>query len=440
MFAITSYMESGDKLLPPPICLEEKNYENGEADINTALRESEARYRCITESITDYIYTVRVADGKAVETHHGAGCIGVTGYSESEFANDPYLWFEIVCEEDQALVRQHAQRVLANENRPPLEHRIRRKDGEIRWIRNTTVRYHDSQGNLTAYEGLIQDITDRKSVEIALRNREEEYRTVVENTPDIIVRYDRKFRHLYVSPAITRFSGFSPKDLIGKTGRELGFPDNLCTHAEKCVQNVFESGIPCETELQFVTTQNREVIFDLRFCPQKDHAGHVTFVLGIWRDITEQKKIKTNYINVFNQMVNGFAHHEIICDDSGHPVDYRFLAVNPAFERLAGRTQEEIVGKTIKEILPNTESAWIEAYGRVALEQTPVQFEGFVAEYNRHFNVTAYSPAKGEFACIFEDVTEIKHAEEERQALQEQLMQAQKMEAVGLGWRSRARL
>ena len=129
------------------------------------LRESEERYRRITQAITDYIYTVQLNNGNATDTMHGPGCVAVTGYSEQEFTEDPYHWHRIIPSEDQPLVEEQTHRILAGEDPIPIEHRIFRKDGALRWVSNTPVMHRDEHGRLLSYDGLIQDITDRKQAE-----------------------------------------------------------------------------------------------------------------------------------------------------------------------------------------------------------------------------------------------------------------------------------
>ncbi len=141
-----------------------------------ALLASEERYRRITQAVTDYIYTVRVEDGRPVETTHGAGCVAVTGYASEEFAADAYLWIRMVVDKDRAAIQEQARRVLAGEDVPPVEHQIIRKDGVVRWVRNTVVSHRDAEGKLFAYDGLIQDVTERKQAEEALRESEERFR------------------------------------------------------------------------------------------------------------------------------------------------------------------------------------------------------------------------------------------------------------------------
>jgi PAS domain S-box-containing protein len=130
-----------------------------------ALRESEARHRRITESLADYQYTVRLENGRAVETTQGRACAAVTGYTAEEFAADSYLWFRMVAPEDRELVRSRVQQVLAGKEIPPIEHRILRKDGETRWVCDTTILRKDASGNLLSYDGVIKDITERKRAE-----------------------------------------------------------------------------------------------------------------------------------------------------------------------------------------------------------------------------------------------------------------------------------
>jgi PAS domain S-box-containing protein len=138
------------------------------------LRESKDRYRRITEAITDYIYTVRVKDGQALETVHGPASAAVTGYTAEDFQENPYLWIQMVHPEDRRLVEQQAKEALSGAKTPPLEHRIIRKDGVSRWAKSTLVLNFDRFGHLVSYDGLVQDVTERKKAEEALRRAHDE--------------------------------------------------------------------------------------------------------------------------------------------------------------------------------------------------------------------------------------------------------------------------
>ncbi len=130
------------------------------------------------------------------------------------------------------------------------------------------------------------------------------------------------------------------------------------------------------------------------------------------------------YHGLFDSMLDGYALHEMIYDEDGRPVDYRFLEINPAFERLTGLKAKDIVGRTVQEALPGIEQHWIDTYGKIATEGGSIRFENHSAILDRHYEVKAYQPRQGYFACAFADVTE-------RRALEEQVRQAQKMEAIG---------
>jgi PAS domain S-box-containing protein len=130
-----------------------------------ALQESEARYHRITEGLVDYHYTVRIKDGHTVGTTQSPACEVVTGYTAEEFTADPYLWIRMVAAEDRDLVRERVQQVLDGKEIPPIEHRIYRKDGEMRWVCDTTILQKDASGTLLSYDGVIKDITERKEAE-----------------------------------------------------------------------------------------------------------------------------------------------------------------------------------------------------------------------------------------------------------------------------------
>ncbi len=125
---------------------------------------------------------------------------------------------------------------------------------------------------------------------------------------------------------------------------------------------------------------------------------------GVWKVVTRQQA-EQSYQQLFNAMTSGFALHEIIVDDSGAPRDYRFLSANPAFERLTGLRAADIIGRTVREVIPHTEYVWIERYGQVALTGTPVRFTEYSTALDRYFEVAAYCPQPGRFAVLFHDVT-----------------------------------
>jgi PAS domain S-box-containing protein len=144
--------------------------------------------------------------------------------------------------------------------------------------------------------------------------------------------------------------------------------------------------------------------------PFDDQALRATIEMALHKHILELelKESERRYRQLFSTMQEGFALHEIILDEVGDPVDYRFLDANPVFEQMTGLKTTEIIGKTILEILPETEPHWIYTYGQVAKTGQPVSFENFSAALGKYFRVAAFCPSPGHFATLFSDTTEKK--------------------------------
>jgi PAS domain S-box-containing protein len=132
---------------------------------------------------------------------------------------------------------------------------------------------------------------------------------------------------------------------------------------------------------------------------------------------------ESQYRQLFDEMQNGFALHEVICSASGEPVDYRFLQVNRAFEAMTGLSSENAVGRTLRELLPDVGPLWIERLGKVALTGEPDRFEGQLRDLGKYFELNAYSTAPGRFAVVFSDVTAQRLAETELKRLYAELEQ-----------------
>jgi PAS domain S-box-containing protein len=129
----------------------------------------------------------------------------------------------------------------------------------------------------------------------------------------------------------------------------------------------------------------------------------------------ELKQSEQKYQSLFTYMINGFAYHKVIFDSEGNPVDYVFLEVNEAFEKLTGLTKRDIIGKRVTEVLPGIENDpgnWIGRYGRIATTGGWDRIEEYETRLNRWYSIIVFSHEKGYFATVFEDVTQRKKAEE----------------------------
>jgi PAS domain S-box-containing protein len=133
----------------------------------------------------------------------------------------------------------------------------------------------------------IATAIDRKRLNETLKENEERYRTLSENSHDIIMRFDKGLRHLYVNPAVARI-GFSPDQFIGKTHRELGFPEDLIGLWEKTLRVVFKTGSSKRIEFN----HPEGIWIDWLLCPEFDGEGAVRTVITFARDITQKKQVE----------------------------------------------------------------------------------------------------------------------------------------------------
>lgn len=128
----------------------------------------EQRYQRLLEAVTSYTYSVTLKNGMPVSTFHSPGCLRTTGYTPEEYAADGGLWLGMVYPDDWALVLQQAQDACEGLTKGPVEHRIRHKDGTIRWVKSTVVPCCDQTGSVVRYDGVVEDITERKLAQIEL--------------------------------------------------------------------------------------------------------------------------------------------------------------------------------------------------------------------------------------------------------------------------------
>ncbi|MBS1170746.1 MAG: diguanylate cyclase/phosphodiesterase with and sensor(s) [Burkholderiaceae bacterium] len=152
------------------------------------------------------------------------------------------------------------------------------------------------------------------------------------------------------------------------------------------------------------------------------------FVQSIIRDISERKRAddalrdsEARLSMLFDNMTNGLAVHEVIRNEDGKVIDYRYLDVNPAFEKMTGLHKEQIIGRRVTEVFPGGESYWIENFGKVATDGVPAYLENRTPQLGRWYSVYAYRPGPEQFAAVIQDITERKHIEMREQRLKNTL-------------------
>jgi len=343
-----------------------------------ALQESEERYRRITSAVTDYIYTVQIKNSKSVQTIHSPTCVAVTGYTAEEFAADPYLWINMVHDADRDLVLKHSQDVVFCKNKHPFEHRIWRKDGAMRWVRNITVCHFDETGNVTAYDGLVSDITDQKIAEEAIVQSEQRFRELADNIREVFWVFDWKTqRILYVSQAYEKIWGRSIQDLYENYNdwAESIHPDDR-ENAVISFRDIVNTGGGENREYRIVKPDEKIRWISDRGFAIYDDKGSVIRIVGVAEDITERKQtleaIRDNeksYHGLFNSVSEA-----IYIQDT----DGSFIDVNQGALKMYGYSREEFIGRSPEFLSApgkNDMQATLEAVSSVFNDGEPRAFE-----------------------------------------------------------------
>lgn len=250
------------------------------------------------------------------------------------------------------------------------------------------------------------------------KHNENLYKTLVENTPDVITKWTSDLKLSYGNAAFEATAGISLADAMGKTHQEI-WPNTDFNSLIDKANTVISNGNSQTVIIPFTTT-DREIIYDIKLSPELTVNGKVESVIEISRDITVFKnsqdafnaELRNKYKLLFNAISQGFCIIELIWDND-KPVDYLLLEANPAFDRLTGLS--DYSGKTIKQLWPQAEEHWFDIYGEIIKEQKAARFELPSVLIDGWFEVEAFPiPELGEniLGVLFNDVSERKKAQE----------------------------
>jgi PAS domain S-box-containing protein len=310
------------------------------------------------------------------------------------------------------------------------------KSGRPVNVLSTSSLLKDTEGNITGNLVLIRDITERKKAEDALsklnaeleqrvKERTEEiiknenrFQALVENNYDIISLLDESLNIIYRSPSATRIMGWTNEEAKELPGIQNVHPDD-----REDMQQIIE---------ETMTSPDKPVHALFR---RKHKDGHYVWLEGMmtnllhdeqvkaivtnFRDVTEkieshEKIIKSEklYRNLFENMLHGFAYCKGIFEQ-GRLTDYRYLNVNSEYELLTGL--KDITGKKVSEVMPGlleSDPVYAEIVGKVALSGNPAKFETYVAAMDKWFSISLYSPDRGYFVGLIDNITERKQTEQ----------------------------
>ncbi len=255
-----------------------------------------------------------------------------------------------------------------------LELEGRRKDGTVFPVEISLSMVVTAEGPLGV--AFVADITERKRVDALLRQREQEVKALLDNSPDVIVRFDRNLRYTYANVAFEKVTGYPREMVIGRTQRELGMPEQVPDLFDPVLRGVFEMRRPDMVEFPFPHPTAAETSYwEARFIPEFGGRGSVVSVINIGRDITARKRLD-EALRQSQQEV------QTLLDNSPDVIirldrEMRYRYVNSATARAAGLPPEAFLGKTPREAgMPkNLCDLWTRVLGRVLASGRPEVLE-----------------------------------------------------------------
>ena len=410
--------------------LERRDAQRRQADAEQALRSSERRYRRLHESMRDAFVSVDL-DGRITETN--AAFQEMLGMSAGELASLTYV--DITPERWHAMeARIVEEQIFVRGYSDSYEKEYRRKDGTVFPVELRTFVAPNDAGRPAEMWAIVRDVSLRRQTESALRQSEARLRTLVHTIPDLIWLKDPAGVYLGCNPAFERFFGASEAEIVGRTdhdfvSRELAdfFRENdlKALAADQPTVN--------EEELTFAVGRYHGSFETLKM-PMRDGDGNLVGVLGISRDITMRRRNEEG-LRTFSRIVQQSPVCVVLTDPEG-AIEY----VNPKFCEITGYSVGEVLGRNPRllksDLTPpevyaelwRTIKAGGEWHGEFCNRRKDGQLYWEDATFGAIRDATG---AVTHLLAVKEDITARKQTEETLLRTQAQLLQSQKMEAIG---------
>lgn len=247
--------------------------------IEDEIRHNEEYLKTVINTTIDGFWVVSV-DRRIIDVN--TGYCKLTGYSKEEFLSMNVNDVEII--ESQSDTEERIRRII-QKGSEIFETKHRKKNGEELDIEVSVTFLDDEGGKFVCF---CRDITERRRVEGLIKENEKKYRTLVENSTDVIIRFDKDCRHLYVSPSVKLVVNIEPENFIGKTHSEMGFPKEMSDYWENRIQAVYESKQESREEFS-IEGKDGVTYLDWKLIPEFDENGDVENVLSISHNISKRK-------------------------------------------------------------------------------------------------------------------------------------------------------
>ena len=259
------------------------------------LRESETRFRTFVDHAADAFFLH--GEGGIILDVNRQACESL-GYSRQELME--MTPFDFDAHNTPSFIDQMAARLAAGEV-VGFDTWHRRKDGSVFPVEVRTRPLRQGEHNLAV--SFARDITERKQMIEALAAQEREFRTLAENSPDNIARYDVNCRTIYVNPTLEKTLGLSASKMLGPTPAEAALINESAEYHEKVAQ-VLETGKEAEIDLVLPDEGEGVRFNNIRFVAERGTDGAITGVLAIGRDVTERKQAEKEIQQMNRELEN----------------------------------------------------------------------------------------------------------------------------------------
>lgn len=304
-----------------------------------------------------------------------------------------------------------------------VEYRFKRSDDSVLWVSSRGRAFPQKDGIIKIF-GISSDITVQKNRVIGVMESEARWQFALEGTGIGIWDWNLQTDKAFYSPMWATMLGYKLQE-IGDSPEEWRsriHPDDR--EACFCELDRHLSG-----ETPVYHNQHRVLcrdgtykwVLDRGKVMEKADDGKPLRFISTQSDITERKRAREliwtrseELAWMLRSMMNAFVVCQSVFDENGWFLSYRFEYINDAYEALAGVKSEEVLGKTVHDIWPDTDASWIEKYASAAMTGEPVSFDVYLKETGKHCHCHVYRPWKTpeRFCMIFDDITELKRAEE----------------------------
>ena len=297
-----------------------------------------------------------------------------------------------------------------------------RRDGAVLDVLLSGTLERDENGGAARSLAVLEDVTATRRLERELGRAHAHLNAVVDNMPALVGYWDAGAVTRFVNRDFQAAVGLPDDRLIGhRLGEVFSAIDAQGWEAlQPRIEAVLE-GRRQEFEWAMLTTSGLRQL-RVTLVPAELEPGQADGFYGSWFDITGMKSLELRQRNseqrhrlLFDHLSSGHALHAIEVDETGKPVNYRFLAMNTAFSAMLGIDAATAVGARVTDVFPAISADpadWIGRLGRVALTGEPARFEQLGAS-GRWWDIVAYRPMPGQFAVIAQDISERKRLEVE---------------------------